>query len=302
MESPSRTALNGLGLHGGIVSRVEFSLRAADVEGGMRQDAAADMKSGPRLRFAGSGYLKPREMGGLPRSADRATRLMGDGFSIRTPEHMLAALLFFSDLPLDVECDGAEPPILDGSALPFREALSSLAPERASRPVWREYPCRLEWEHDWGRGHIRVRPSDRFRVRFELDVPPFRQSFQVGDAATAWREVLPARTFSLHREWRGAVSRGLMAGARWDSGLLLADSEEEHGELLRLHPEWPGGPYPLLNRPGWRMEAELAKHKILDVLGDLALADLALPALDVDIRNGGHWINHMLMDRLSGSG
>jgi UDP-3-O-acyl-N-acetylglucosamine deacetylase len=301
MESPERTTLMGLGLHGGGASRLTFSMRADGGEAGKGAEAAELGESGPRFRFADSGFFPPRELARLARHADRSTRLDGGGVSIRTPEHMLAALLFFADLPVDVECDGPEPPILDGSALPFREALSLLAPGREEGPAWKEYPCGLEWEHDWGRGHIRVRPSDRFRVRFEWDGPPFRQSFMLEDAATAWREVLPARTFAMHREWREAESRGLMAGARADSGLLLAESREEHVELLRLHPEWPGGPYPLLNRPGWRMDAELAKHKILDVLGDLALGNLALPSLELDIRNGGHWINHMLLDRLSGA-
>src|SRR5690606_16651958 len=120
-----------------------------------------------------------------------------------------AALLFFADLPLDVECDAGEPPILDGSALPFREALSLLAPSHALRPAWKEYPCGLVWEHEWDRGHIRVRPSAHFRVRFEWDAAPFQQVFILEDAATAWREILPARTFALHREWRAAIGRGL---------------------------------------------------------------------------------------------
>src|SRR5690606_2986085 len=302
MEYPFRSTLSGLGLHGGAQSRLTFSLRAESAEPGEGGKGAEVAEKGPRLRFAGSGFIYPRQLAGFARRADRSTRLDAGGYSVRTPEHLLAALLFFSDLPVDVDCNAEEPPILDGSALPFREALSRLAPPpHAGCPAWREYPCALEWEHAWDRGYIRVRPSDHFRVRFELDVPPFRQSFVLEDAAAAWQEILPARTFALHREWREAAARGIMAGAGPDAGLILADSPEEHAELMRLHPEWPGGPYPLLNRPGWRVDSELAKHKILDVLGDLALGNLALPALDVDILNGGHWINHLLLDRLAGA-
>ena len=105
---------------------------------------------------------------------------------------------------------------------------------------------------------------------------------------------------------------GLMAGAGADSGLLLAETEAEHASLLRAHPAWRGGPFPLLNQPAWRMEDEPVKHKILDLLGDLALigpgghgghggpgvsdgpesldgpdpAGPALPALNIEIRNG----------------
>jgi hypothetical protein len=98
-----------------------------------------------------------------------------------------------------------------------------------------------------------------------------------------------------------------MAGAGADSGLLLAETEEEHASLLRAHHAWRGGPFPLLNQPAWRMDNEPVKHKILDLLGDLALigpggpgspSGPALPALDIEIRNGGHWTNHLLIDQI----
>ena len=234
----------------------------------------------------------------------------------------MASLLFFSGLPLDIRSDTAEIPGLDGSALPYRDALSRLAPERAVRPAWREYPSDLSWEYSWNYGWMRVRPAARFRVRFELDRPPLRQTFVLEDAATAWSQILPARTFAFHREWLQASSQGLMAGAGSDSGLLLAESREEHASLLATfgatrrtsltgttgngHPGWRGGPFPLVNQPTWRMEDEPVKHKILDLLGDLALigpagpgpAGPALPALDIEIRNGGHRTNHLLMDQI----
>ena len=144
----------------------------------------------------------------------------------------MASLLFFSGLPLDIRCDAAEIPGLDGSALPFRDALSRLAPERAARPAWREYPSDLSWEYSWNYGWMRVRPAARFRVRFELDRPPLRQAFVLEDAATAWSQILPARTFAFHREWLQASTQGLMAGAGADSGLLLAESREEHASLV----------------------------------------------------------------------
>lgn len=281
-----RIVLEGPGLHGGLTSRLEFILR---------KEA---MPSGARLRFGDGRFLSAGDLAGKTRRARRSTVLGDPGSEILTPEHLLAALLFFPDLPLDVVCDQAEPPNLDGSALPFREALSRLAPERAAFPAWREYPSDLAWEHHWEYGHMRVRPAARFRVRYELDRPSLRQTFALEDAESAWTGILPARTFAFHREWSEATALGLMAGAGLDSGLLLAESEAEHRELASRHPEWTGGPFPLLNQADWRMEAEPVKHKILDLLGDLALINLGLPALDIEIRNGGHKVNHMLVERL----
>jgi UDP-3-O-acyl-N-acetylglucosamine deacetylase len=286
MEKNPSEIVTGAGLHGGAPAR----LRIAPGQPGQA--------SGPRLRFPGTGWLSRGDFASLPRRADRSTRLGAPGAEVRTPEHLLAALLFFRDASLDIDCDAPELPGLDGSALAYRDALARLEPASAAAPAWTLYPSGLDWEYHWGYGSLRVRPAAAFRARFELDRPPLRQAFVLEDPLTAWREILPARTFAFHEEWREAVSRGLMAGAGPDSGLLLAESESAHRDLSLAHPEWGGGPYPLLNRPAWRMENELAKHKLLDLLGDLALADLSLPAVEIEIRNGGHRINHLLVDRL----
>jgi UDP-3-O-[3-hydroxymyristoyl] N-acetylglucosamine deacetylase len=312
MRNPLEIQLSGPGLHDGIPARLGLSLRSGS---GPDSGSRLPGPGGSRFLLPGENALSLEDLGGLAREAHRSTVLKRPGHPaiLKTPEHLLASLLFFPGLTLDIRCDGAEIPGLDGSALPFREALSRLAPERAVRPAWSVYPSDLDWEYHWSYGWMRVRPAARFRVRFELDRPPLRQVFVLEDAATAWKQVLPARTFAFHREWLQASSQGLMAGAGADSGLLLAESAEEHSALLGVHPSWRGGPFPLLNQPTWRMEDEPVKHKILDLLGDLALigssrpggpgspgdrAGPALPALDIEIRNGGHRTNHLLIDRI----
>jgi UDP-3-O-acyl-N-acetylglucosamine deacetylase len=285
MESEPAPILSGKGLHGGRPARVRFRLGEPST-------------AGVRLSFPGLGTLPVAELARMPRTDARSTRLGSGAASIGTPEHLLAALLFFSEPSLDVECDAPELPGLDGSALPYRHALSRLFPSAAASPAWKEYPTDLDWEYHWSYGCLRIRPASRFSVRWELDRGPLRQSFTLADAAAAFREVLPARTFAFHREWREASARGLMAGADEGSGLLLAESEAEHRELMAARPEWRGGPFPLLNQAGWRVEDEPVKHKVLDLLGDLALAGLALPRAEIEIRNGGHGVNHLLLDRL----
>lgn len=277
-----------MGVHGGRPCRLELRLRS---EG----------PSNPDFRFPG--FPSPLAIGDLarlPRQARRATvlGLPSSSAAVETPEHLLAALLFFADVPLSIRADAAELPGLDGSALPFREALARLVPEKARMPAWREYPCGLEWEERWSGGYFRVRPAERFRVVYELERGPLRQAFVLDDAAAAWNGILPARTFAFHAEWLAAAADGLMAGAGRDSGLLLAGSEEEHRAVLARHPEWEGGPYPLLNQPAWRMPDEPVRHKILDLLGDLALHGLALPRASIEIRNGGHAAHHRILARL----
>ncbi|MEO6094318.1 MAG: UDP-3-O-acyl-N-acetylglucosamine deacetylase [Fibrobacteria bacterium] len=288
MTRANPTRLSGLGLHDGLNSCLELSLRTGGDADGVQFHLPA-------------GSFSAVDLARLTRDARRSTILRSpvpEAAVFQTPEHLLAALLFFSGTGLDVRCDSAEVPGLDGSSLPFRDALAGLVPEKAAFPAWSEYPSDLAWEYHWSYGWIRVRPADRFRVRFELDRGPLKQAFAAGDPATVWNQILPARTFAFHREWIRAGAEGLMAGARADSGLLLAETEPEHGGLLRDHPDWSGGPFPLLNQPGWRMESEPVKHKILDLIGDLALLGLALPALDIEILNGGHGVNHLLIDQI----
>jgi UDP-3-O-[3-hydroxymyristoyl] N-acetylglucosamine deacetylase len=217
---------------------------------------------------------------------------------VATPEHLLAALLFFAEAPLSLRADAAELPGLDGSALPYREALSGLVPSLARSPAWREYPCGLTWEHHWPGGYLSIRPAPRFRAHYALERGPLRQAFTLEEPGAAWDGILPARTFAFHGEWRAAAAAGLMAGAGPDSGLLLAATEAEHRDVLAGHPEWDGAPFPLLNQAAWRMPDEPVRHKILDLLGDLALHGLALPRASIEVRNGGHWAHHLLLARL----
>jgi UDP-3-O-[3-hydroxymyristoyl] N-acetylglucosamine deacetylase len=267
------------------------------LEIGLRKEGAHP--GGPIFSFPGfPGGQTIDDLGRLPRAARWATVLGNVPATVATPEHLLAALLFFAEEPISLRADAPELPGLDGSALPYREALARLAPSAARMPAWREYPCSLAWEDRWDDGHLSIRPADRFRVRYVLERGPLRQAFALGDAATAWSEILPARTFAFHAEWRAALAAGLMAGAGPDSGLLLAASEAEYRDVLLLHPEWGGGAYPLLNQPAWRMPDEPVKHKLLDLLGDLALNGLALPRAEIEVRNGGHSAHHRLLARL----
>ena len=299
--SPAVRRLEGSGIHTGAPGWVEFSRRSPEAV----FPEAGSSGSGPRgVRFIigdgdGDRVLAPAGLAGLPRAARRAT-VIGEGDrTLHAPEHLLAALLFFADLDLDVRIGGPEVPNLDGSALPFRDALAELFPERAAAPVWREALCDLAWEHAWPGGHIRIEPAERFSLAYEVERPGLSQRVVVSAPSEAWREILPARTWILRAEWEAGLAAGLLNGAAAESGLLLAGTREEHRGAASLRTDWPAGPYPLINRTAWRMDAEPVRHKVLDLLGDLALLDLSLPRAEIEVRNGGHHANHLLLERLN---
>lgn len=305
-EAASSLALEGVGIHTGVPCRVAFSLRGTEPRGDSLSGegrAGAPQPGGRAVRFllpsasGGTRRLDAGELAGLPRAARRAT-VLGDGAeSLRTPEHLLAALLFFADAPLDVACEGGEIPNLDGSALPFREALAALSPGRTLAPGWREYPTRLRWDREWDGGWIRVRPSSRFAVTYTWERCGLSETVRVDSPGQAWHDILPARTWITRREWHEARRTGLAKGGGEGAGLLLAETPEEHAAARRERPEWDG-PFPLLTPSAYRLPAEPARHKILDLLGDLALHGLELPSAEIGIKNGGHGVNHELLARL----
>lgn len=289
--------LEGIGVHTGAPCRLE--LRRRDTGGGIRFFVPGSSEA-----------LAPGDFAAARRRAAYSTVLEGGTWSVRTPEHLFAALLFFADRPVDVLWDGPELPIFDGSALPFRDALGRLFPDAALSPSWSEYEAGLEWTEEWDGGCLSVRPAEAFSARYEVERGPLREQAILRSPAEAWDAVLPARTFLFHAEWERLSGEGgegaaegpggpMLRGARMDSGLLLAETPALHARLLALHPEWRGGAFPLLNQPAWRMHGEAAHHKLLDLLGDLALLGLRLPKCAIAIRNGGHARHHSLAERLA---
>lgn len=281
-------SLSGPALHTGVASTVRLSLRPDD---------------GLGIRFLFPSFARPldaRALAKLRRGARRATVLADpeSGAVIRTPEHLLAAALFFAGAPLDVSCDAEEIPGLDGSARPWFTALAAAVPaEYAAAP--REYAARA-FRHDGPEGVLVAEPADRFSVEYVVEREGFRQAFRLEAAGEAPAEVLPARTFIFWKEWRAlaGAARDLLRGASPDSGLLLAESETEHAEARAADPALAGAAFPLLHPASFRLPDEAARHKVLDLLGDLALNGLALPKLRVRARSGGHALNHLLLDHL----
>jgi UDP-3-O-acyl-N-acetylglucosamine deacetylase len=286
-------SLTGRALHGGGASTVTCTLRPGPDDG-------------LGLRFFFPGFAAPLDfaaLGRLRRSARRATILSGDaGSAILTPEHLLAAALFFADAPLDVRCDAAEPPGLDGSARPWFELFRQTAGSGFA-PGARERDRAITWAHEGPEGRLTAEPAPRFSVEYVLERGDFYSAYALHALEDAPREVLPARTFIFHRDWKGlAGARDLLAGADGDSGLLLAESEADFAEARAAARSagiaLRGGVFPLLHPESARFADEPARHKVLDLLGDLALGGPALPRLRLRIRNGGHALNHLLLERL----
>jgi UDP-3-O-[3-hydroxymyristoyl] N-acetylglucosamine deacetylase len=208
-----------------------------------------------------------------------ATSLMKKGVLISTTEHVLSA---FFGLGLDnavVELDNLELPILDGSALPIVEMVQRAGLRRQKR--LRQYLRVLQpVEVRDGDKFIGLYPAENFSVRYNINFPqPIgEESLTVdlspGDYA---RDIAPARTFGFLHDVEAMRNMGLIRGASEENAIVLTSEGVKNGPL--------------------RFGNEFVRHKVLDLIGDLAL--IGHPVLGrVVADRAGHAMHTALVSRL----
>jgi len=209
-----------------------------------------------------------------------ATSLMRKGVLISTTEHLLSA---FMGLGIDntiVELDNLELPILDGSALPFVELIQKAGIRKQRRP--RKYLKILrEVEMREGNKFIAVHPADTYSVSYSINFPhPLigKETFQVElSNGNYLRKIAPARTFGSREDEKAMRNMGLIRGASRDNCIVLTRDGIENGPL--------------------RFPDEFVRHKVLDLVGDLAL--LGKPILGRIVADrAGHAMHTALVSRI----
>ncbi|HVN90622.1 MAG TPA: UDP-3-O-acyl-N-acetylglucosamine deacetylase [Candidatus Binataceae bacterium] len=181
------------------------------------------------------------------------TTLSNGEHSIRTVEHLMSALHGLGITNVLIKTDD-EVPALDGSALEFCQHLrkvgvtdqgASVQPVQVGKPI----------QVGEGKESIRIEPADRLIIDYELDYPaPIgvqRIHFELDSPASYEREIAPARTFGFVSEFHKLAAMGLARGGRLDNLILVDDEKVVNTEL--------------------RFPNEFARHKVLDMIGDLYL-------------------------------
>lgn len=208
----------------------------------------------------------------------RCTALGTDGAAVMTVEHLLAALSGLGVDNVRIEVDGPELPALDGSALPYVEAIdrAGLTVQSAPRRVRRLH--RAVWVGD-GHRFIAAMPWPELRISFAFisDRPGLGDQFaEFTVTPGVFRaEIAPARTVAFADEVDRLQAQGLGRGGQLENVLLIGD----------------GGPV-----NGLRLPDEVARHKILDLIGDLALAG-PVAARVVAVR-AGHALTARLVEAM----
>ncbi len=209
-----------------------------------------------------------------------ATSLMKKGVLISTTEHLLAAFIGVGVDNAVVELNNLEVPILDGSAQPFADLIleAGLKPQRRRRLYLR---IRREIELRDGDKFIAVYPSSTYSVAYSINFPhPLigREMFEVELAAGGFlREIAPARTFGALEDEQKLRNMGLIRGASTENCVVLSRDGLVNGPL--------------------RFPDEFVRHKVLDLIGDLALLGRQIIGRVVAHR-AGHAMHTALVSRL----
>ncbi|MDH3403633.1 MAG: UDP-3-O-acyl-N-acetylglucosamine deacetylase [Acidobacteriota bacterium] len=273
-DAPQRTlaegaVLYGLGLHSGRRTGMTLQPLAAD--------------SGIHFVSLPTSTYLPAHVDFVAET-DYATTLSRDGQAIRTVEHLLSALRASGVTNLLIKVHG-EIPVLDGSALGFCEALEGVGfveQDRRRRELVIDRVYEVAGE---GGKRLTIEPADEFSVRYEMSYPP-----PVGDQVCDFtlssyedyrREIAPARTFGFMRDLGMMSELGLGSGGRLDNFILVGEDDVVNTEL--------------------RFADEFARHKVLDVIGDLYLLGYPLRGRVV-ARLTGHKANIALLREIAAAG
>lgn len=209
-----------------------------------------------------------------------ATSLMKKGVLISTTEHLLSAFIGMGIDNAIVELDNLELPILDGSALPFVEMITDAGVRQQRRKrvylkVLRPYELRE------GDKFIAVYPAERYSVSYAIDFPhPLigGERFQVELSNGSYvRDIAAARTFGFIEQQRAMLNMGLIRGASRDNCVVLTRDG--------------------IDNPPLRFADEFVRHKILDLIGDLALFGKRVLGY-VKADRAGHALHTALVSRI----
>lgn len=260
---------SGVGLHTGEENKV--TIQPAPADSGI-VFCRTDLEGSPEI---------PAHISKLV-SKERRTSLREGPADVSTVEHLLAALYSLQIDNAKVEIDGEEMPGLDGSALPFASGLSevgSLEQKAVRKSFVLDEPI---YVRDGDVSLVALPAEDGLSLQYHLDHrtgdTEAIQSFglKVGEQSFL-DQIAPARTFVMRQEVETLQAAGLGKGANRQNTLVIGPEGPEENEL--------------------RFSDELARHKVLDLLGDLALGGFELQAHLIATRSG-HSTNHQLVRML----
>lgn len=266
----SAAIFSGLGLHSGAL--VQMAVRPAAADAGIWFYRTDVTEGNPRVPARWDAVV-PSRLCTLVANTD--------GVSISTIEHIMAALSGLGVHNATIEIDGPEVPILDGSAAPFVAGILACGLQALPAPVQAIRVLKSVEVRD-GAAMARLDPADMLEIDFSIAFPEpaiGNQARRLNMANGAFvRELSDSRTFCLQADVDRMRAGGMALGGSLDNAVVF-----DHGRVLT-----PGG---------LRHGDEPVRHKMLDAMGDLALAGGPLLARYTGVR-AGHALTNRLLRKL----
>jgi len=247
----------GIGLHSG--QKVDLKIRPAPADTGIIFKRV-DLPGEPEVKALRNNVVDNR----------LATTIGENGVTVSTVEHLLATFLCMGVDNAIVEVGAPEVPIMDGSAAPFVYLIKSVGLKAQSTPkkiLILKKPVRVKNGNSW----IGMKPFPEGGLKKQM----YTFNFSVNQFE---KEISRARTFGFLKDVEYLRSQGLALGGSLDNAIVI--------DKFRV-----------INKEGLRYQNEFVRHKILDLLGDLALLGHPLIA-KIDAYKAGHALNHQITQKL----
>ncbi|MBN1117914.1 MAG: bifunctional UDP-3-O-[3-hydroxymyristoyl] N-acetylglucosamine deacetylase/3-hydroxyacyl-ACP dehydratase [Bacteroidales bacterium] len=281
----SGVKLTGKGLHSG--TEVEVTIQPAEVNFGYKFKRT-DLDNHPVIDALASNVV----------NTARGTTLEDKGAQVMTVEHLCAALYGMDIDNALIELTGPEIPILDGSSKLFVEAIESVGVlEQDADRVYYEIKEKVKYTDNNG-VEILIYPDDEFSVDVHIDF----NSKVLGNQFASLRklsdfkeQISSCKTFVFLHELEALAKNNLIKGGDLDNALIIIDKPMSQEELDRLaelfhKPKIQVRPEGILNNTYLSFQNEPARHKLLDIIGDLSLAGTRIKG-KIIARKPGHHAN-----------
>lgn len=286
-------SLTGVGLHTG--KEVKMTFKPAPVNNGFTF-VRVDLEGQPVIE-ADASYVV---------NTQRGTNLEKLGVKIQTSEHVLAACMGCDLDNVIIELNESEPPIMDGSSKFFVEALENAGIEEQNAP--RNYYVVKEvisYTDDASGSEILLMPADDYQVTAMVDFGTKvlgTQNATLKSLSDFKAEIADARTFSFLHELETLLDNGLIKGGDLNNAIVYVDKEISEKTMQNLKVAFgkddisvkPNG---ILDNLTLHYPNEAARHKLLDVIGDLALVGTKIKG-KVIANKPGHFVNTQFAKKL----
>ena len=287
------TKISGLGLHTGQESTLVF--KSAPINAGI-QFIRTDLCNQPIIKAEINNIF----------NTDRSTKLKQGDATVQTTEHLLAAIKALDIDNITIEINNSELPILDGSSKTYYQSLkkAGIKEQSAIKKIYKVNKPIYFKDNETG-SEYSLEPADQFKIEVNIDYNSSvlsKSSAQLYDLNDFEKEIADARTFVFLHELKKLYNHGLIKGGNLNNAIVFVEEEISSSELTTLANIFNKKDIKvskgIINNIKLHYKNEPARHKLLDVIGDLALLGYNIQG-HLKVTKPGHKSNVAFATKLS---